>query len=508
MVVSFGKIICNDVLKSKCNFSEIKLKNNLYLIIKILIFNVKKAIFIFALIFLFIANSCTKMETVVEPTSAKFPVFTANSIVRMDSSLVIQNDSNITIDGQNSTLVFTHWSSHIFIINSHNITIKNLNIEYDPIPYSQGIITKRNGNTITVKQVLGIPFDSSFYNQSLTLYGIFRTANFELIPNISNVIPIAQATTTKISNGVYDITIYNLPAAIDTGHYFIKDPSSFFQSVAAVQGSYSDNVVLSNVNVYNSPNVAFNMFLCANTTIDKCSVIPKPNSGRALSSNRDGINITTAGGLYAIGPFITNNTIQDCGDDGINIHKHSIVYDTITHDYLLYTLLNKNFNNSLIRSVGSIGDSLVLFDKTGTIVNTPKPIIISNITTSDSIHYKFGFLYPLNTLPEATNIIVNFSQKASSSGWSLVSNNTVIRSRRIGILILEPRSIVKNNTVTQQPSSGIYISNMNIQGPNNTSLCSPCISIEDGNIVSKTNIQLNGGITINQPIYTFLQCPK
>jgi hypothetical protein len=57
----------------------------------------------------------------------------------------IKNAKNLTINGQGSTLLITHPEiGAISIENSSHITLKNFKIDYDPLPYSQGIITAVN----------------------------------------------------------------------------------------------------------------------------------------------------------------------------------------------------------------------------------------------------------------------------------------------------------------------------------------------------------------------------
>ncbi|MCX8473975.1 MAG: hypothetical protein ORN85_10050, partial [Sediminibacterium sp.] len=61
------------------------------------------------------------------------------AIVTLDSSIIISNISNIIIDGENKIYQFTHWEDDITISNSFNITLKNFNIDYNPIPHSEGL---------------------------------------------------------------------------------------------------------------------------------------------------------------------------------------------------------------------------------------------------------------------------------------------------------------------------------------------------------------------------------
>lgn len=428
--------------------------------------------------------------------------------IYLDSSIIFSNINNQIYDGQGVTIVFTSYNAQLRIQSSDNITIKNLNINYEPIPHSEGIIISKINKKIRVKQTIGISFDDPIYNSASTIFGLFRTKTKELVSGIANTYSIKNATTTKISDSIFDITYTSLPTLIDTGMYFIKDPSAVSGWMPAIQLNDANNISFQNVTVHSSPAVAFNASYSSNITLDSFKVLPLPNSMQLLSSNRDGINILMPVSNFSKGPFILNSLIQDCGDDALNVRKYALLADTILNNGFQVNFTSISNKSLIPLSIGKQGDTLYLYNGDGTIQQTASPIVISNIQTTDSNLYTISFKTNLNQGYPSTYYFVNASQEGNSQSWSTVSNCTFVRSRRIAILMLDINSNILNNTVLQQPSVGIYASNIDIDGPNGASFSSPCKLNISGNTVSNCNIQITQNITTLLNQFIMLQCPQ
>ncbi|MCX8473156.1 MAG: hypothetical protein ORN85_05850, partial [Sediminibacterium sp.] len=296
---------------------------------------------------------------------------------------------------------------------------------------------------------------------------------------------------------------------IQTGMYYIQDPSNGSGWSAAVKVSYSDNVTLQNINVFASTGAAFNAILSSHLTLDSCKDIPMPNSTRIFASNRDGINMNTPVSKYDIGPFITNCVIQDCGDDGINIHKNCWYPTTINLDYIPVRVGGVASNDLIGRAIGQIGDTIEMLDSSGTVINTHHPLIINSIVKqSDNVTYFVYLKTPFTTLPSKNNYYTNISSGNNPALWTTISGNSIIRSRRIGILMLNTKSNISNNYSAQNPSSGLYISNLDVSGGPIKSLSAPCLSNYINNSISNiNNLQTNANLTTKVPQLIQLQCP-
>lgn len=62
---------------------------------------------------------------------------------RLASKLCIRNANGLVLDAQGSTLVFTDdRDGGIVAEDSKAVTLKNLTIDFDPLPYTQGVISQ------------------------------------------------------------------------------------------------------------------------------------------------------------------------------------------------------------------------------------------------------------------------------------------------------------------------------------------------------------------------------
>src|SRR5690606_20049081 len=59
---------------------------------------------------------------------------------RMSRQVNIRAVENLVIDGQGATLLFTSRDAGLHIASARGLTLKNLTIDYDPLPFTQGTI--------------------------------------------------------------------------------------------------------------------------------------------------------------------------------------------------------------------------------------------------------------------------------------------------------------------------------------------------------------------------------
>ncbi len=467
---------------------------------KIILINFIVIVFLFCMgfkKFAFIQSNNTNMnwDTIRFPSGSIF----------MNKTLAYVNDSNLVVEGNHTTIVFTNFMSHLYVKNCHNIIFKNIQITYNPIPHSEGEITAINHNTITIQQTEGMPFDSSIYDKSNVVYGLFRTANGDLVRNIYNTYMLNKKPSESIGGHIYQQTFNRLPPFITKGMLFIKDPSGIPNTSATINIILSDNITIDSITVYASPSVALGSLTSSNIIINHFKVIPYPNF--FLSSNRDGINISNAASSYNKGPFITNSTILDCGDDGINVRNIQLFPLLFGGDTIV---LNRSYCKYMSRMVGNIGDTFALYDHSGLIVNTPIPIILkSYMERGDHATMMLRFNQHIGALLTSNGFLVNISQSSDSDSWYALNDNLIAHCRRVGALVLTSKSNIYNNIIEKNASVGLYVSNKNIyhgDQHNRRSLSAPCMLHYSNNTFSQNNCQLDRNLNMHINEYINLQC--
>ena len=235
---------------------------------------------------------------------------------------------NFTLQGEEGTeLIMGQYETGIGIINCDNVTVKNIAINYCPLPISQGRIVKILDNkTFDVKIDKGYPSPALFpFKKSAAFVGVSR---FFSEDNISGTkIPLASesspwqnhASVTKIDENLYRFVIgKNFPrstAVFTIGERIVSCARRLGNPAVLI--SKSNRCTADGMTIYASPTFAFMTELSRFTTIKNSKTERKAGSNTLLSTCADGIMIHGD----RLGPYIKNCTLQYLGDDFINIHS-------------------------------------------------------------------------------------------------------------------------------------------------------------------------------------------
>ncbi len=66
----------------------------------------------------------------------------------LEKPLSLNELNGIEIDGNHAKIVMKKNCACLIIIKSHDLTVRSLTIDYDPLPYTQGTVTKVDGKII------------------------------------------------------------------------------------------------------------------------------------------------------------------------------------------------------------------------------------------------------------------------------------------------------------------------------------------------------------------------
>ena len=270
-------------------------------------------------------------------------------------ALPLISASDITFDGNGSTLVFHPKNRAFLLLDCNCITIRNLKIDYDPLPFTQGdiIAINRNSGTFDVHLHDGFPdppdHDWAVKNhgeQMAWRHGVFLEADRHRFTHywiyVQRVEPVAGSDRTyRITpqpehRGVLD--------HVEVGQRFVfrnrtadaqwkqsvtligrsaDDRGVYYSNPAAnIQIRNSTNCTLENIDQYISPGMSIRLTGADNTHIIGYHITYKPDSGRLIASLSDGIHAKNC----RTGPFIEDCVFEGLMDDSINI---STMSDTI-----------------------------------------------------------------------------------------------------------------------------------------------------------------------------------
>jgi hypothetical protein len=241
-------------------------------------------------------------------------------------ALTIRKAHGLTLNGQGATLLITNPEvGGIGVIDCRDTEVKNLIVDYDPLPFTQGTITAINlderwfdfkvdegfvepeGQNFTRARgkwglsVLDQPDGGKKYGRAVfaerweKTNG--RTWRFYTSARENNFGPALSRSGLK------------------PGDRFVFLARNWAQAVSAER---CDGLVWKNITVHASPGIAFFPLTSGHVTISDCHIKRQP--GRLLSSDGGGIIPRGSRGHL----LIENCSFEGMADDGINIHSSAM----------------------------------------------------------------------------------------------------------------------------------------------------------------------------------------
>ena len=250
--------------------------------------------------------------------NVNYKLILRNKIYKLNSTITCSNVNNVQIDGSGCSFIYSSLILGINLINCNNTGFSNLTIDYNPLPFTQGIVTSITGTKVTVQIDSGYSSDATWLN------------NGDLYSNIHNVAETSVMEGTEhtyMYGGVKNIgnntlTMSKVYEAPGDRSVMVNDHISLYHRAAgAMVASGCSALSFTNVNIYSCDGFAMNESSGTGGSIYKnVKIIPGPTPvgatvQRLLSVNADGLHF----GNIMKGPTIDGCTISANGDDGVNI---------------------------------------------------------------------------------------------------------------------------------------------------------------------------------------------
>jgi hypothetical protein len=239
----------------------------------------------------------------------------------VDRTIFVENASDLTIDGQGATLIFTRRVQALSIYNANNLVIKDLTIDYDPLPFTQGVIVAMDPATSTfdVQIDKGYPLDTELV-QSFKA----REVHFAPIDPVGRTMKpgTLPAKTTNVDKLADDLIRIKLGGADYIGGLVVGDSVVLKSRGAhAINLDRSSNVHLKNVTVHSALGMGVTERNGEGGNRYEIAIVPGP---RPEGSERDRLHSTNADGFHSYnmkrGPVVENSRFEMTGDDNLNIH--------------------------------------------------------------------------------------------------------------------------------------------------------------------------------------------
>ncbi|OXM14411.1 RICIN domain-containing protein [Paenibacillus herberti] len=383
-------------------------------------------------------------------TSGQPELVIAPGVYPLTATLSILGANGLTIVADGVTFLMTVFTRVMNVGNCTNFTFQGLTINYNPLPFTQGVVTATNyvtvPNTITVKLDQGYPVKA--YGR-LEVYSPYTRKNKEFSGannGTSSVFNPADPTSLIVSG---------VSAGIDVGDLVTLSGGPI--TPHSIQVFNSSFTTWRNITLYTSSGFGYieGSGICG-SILDNFNVIPGPKPAGAirpplLSSIFDAMQFNN----IQLGPNVQNCTIKNAGDDSFSIQ---------TPAYM--TVLNASGNSAYIafRTAAPLplpaGDTLgPFFADQATIVSATlvpygsfpiDPTIqmeIDNAQPGDPFFINKNQIYLIvfTAVPPFGAGSFVFNPRFCGTGF-IYSNNTIYSKGRL--LIKGINGFIENNRIT------------------------------------------------------------
>lgn len=244
---------------------------------------------------------------------------------------------NFTLDGQGSTIWFESEKPFGFlVVESNNVTIKNLTVDYDPLPYFQGTIVgivPIADHFVKLRFLIDPGFEGGlkpYLNPDTAMNTLINICAFSTDVNKGLLIKpdwiygrLNYQPIVPEGNGIYSTEAYiSEKTAKETG-LEVGDGMAFTPRDGGIVFPIwtSRNVRIENVRIYASANIGINGFgSSTNNVYDHIKIMRRPNTRRYISTDIDALNYKE----YTHGPIITNSIIEAPMDDAIAMNNNNM----------------------------------------------------------------------------------------------------------------------------------------------------------------------------------------
>jgi hypothetical protein len=249
-----------------------------------------------------------------------------NTTYRIKHPLAFKGLNGFELNGNGAQLINTTRGSTLLISASSHVTIRDLSIDYDPLPFTQGTIAgfDKTATAITVKVDPGYPDDPAF------LAGI-TDGFFKVMDRGTRALKagardfLTPARVELLSPGMIKVHLRwsandRFPSQLPVGIGDVVTIANGYAHAIVVDGSDATSFI--DVKLFASPG----MGLLENggpgsMLLQKASIVPGPRpkgatTDRLISTNSDGSHFITV----ERGPTIEDCTYANTSDDAVNVH--------------------------------------------------------------------------------------------------------------------------------------------------------------------------------------------
>ena len=367
---------------------------------------------------------------------------------RSENSLDINSCTDLLIDGNDATFIFSSTGYKVFVRNSDCVEIRNLNVDWnwEESPLAS-VVTVRNSNTAA--NTIDLVFkDAEYCDENNRMMAITQCdpENYTFgAKNSSKEVYLYQdaesvKSVNKISDNTLRVTHNGCMDSFENGETYILRHFVYDGTVFSIRNQ-SENITFDNVSIYGSAGMAY---ICE----DNCShfqiinsfigVNPEYKDKRCVSLTADAIHIVNTDGCFNI----EGCDISGMGDDAVNVH-----------DGLGYVSSADGNTLTLVASAMRLNEGDILAFRNEKFENTEFTAKIVSVKALDWITKEVV----VENLPEeVTEGFVAYSTECDSSNY-VIRNNYFHENRARGLLLQSSNGLCENNRFYKTMAQAIKV---------------------------------------------------
>ncbi|MEE1012156.1 MAG: hypothetical protein U0L11_09025 [Acutalibacteraceae bacterium] len=367
---------------------------------------------------------------------------------RSTNGLDANNCTDLLIEGNDATFVFSSTDYRFFIRNSDCVEIRNLNVDWNwkESPLAS-VVTVQNSNADT--NTLDLVFkDAEYCDENCRLMAITQcdpeTYTFGAKYSSKEVYLYQDGTNIKsfqkISDNTLRVTHNGCMNGFEDGETYILRHYVYNGTVFNLR-DYSKNITFDNVSIYGSSGMAYicegnsSHFQIINSFI---GVNPEHKDKRCVSLTADAIHIVNTNGCFNI----SDCDISGMGDDCINVH-----------DGLGYVSAVNGNTLTLIASAMRLEAGDTLGFKNDKFENTDLTAKVVSVKDLDWITKEVV----VEGLPETLSVGWTAYNTECNSGNYVIRNNYFHENRARGLLLQSSNGLCENNRFYKTMAQAIKV---------------------------------------------------
>lgn len=368
-------------------------------------------------------------------------------------SIVLENKTNVTLDFQDSVLLFTGWQMPLVLDECRGVTVKNASFDWVTPTAAEGIVSAAD-HAHVILHVNNAAFPHIVKDGELC----FTEDGREPLPYWAAM--EYDKETLRVRKGAGDTFPETRVKEIDEN---TVEMNAFF-AVPPEKGNFlalrfgernhagifcqeSSMLRFENIRVYNSCGIAFVCQFCENVTMNSISVVPNEARGRFVSSaHDDAMQFSNCKGQITI----ENCRFRGMFDDSVNIHGTSTVITRIDGRKLEGEFRERD--SAGFARYARRGDIISFMDRST--MDSLASAEVEDFRLTDQTHFEITFTKDVSEAVKADDAMENLTNTPDVR----IENCFVGSARARGILISTPGKVVIENNVFDTSGSAILCS--------------------------------------------------